>query len=55
MVIIGALEVEFVRKAVGQDVVDSLDMEGLLDFGVGSDEEVEEDQGWEEENENIES
>lgn len=29
--------------AVGGDVVDGLDVEGFLDFGVGRDEEVEED------------
>lgn len=28
-----------------QDIVDRLDMEGLLDLGIGSDEEMKKDQG----------
>lgn len=33
------------RNPVSLNVVDGLDMEGLLDLGIGRDEEVEEDQG----------
>lgn len=54
MVIIGAIEVGRVREAVDEYIVSCLDMEGLLDFGVGSDKEVEEDQSGKKEGENDE-
>lgn len=32
------------RHAVGKKIVDGLDMEGFLDFGVGRDQEMQEDE-----------
>lgn len=50
--VVGGLEagIDIVgRRAVDEDVVDGLDGEGLLDFGVWGDEEVEEDERGEDE------
>lgn len=44
MIIIAASQVVFVGKAMDEDIVDSLDVERLFDFGVGSDEKMEEDE-----------
>jgi hypothetical protein len=55
MVIIGAVEIQVIKtiwQPVGQDVMYSLDMERLLDFGVRSDKEMDDDQGWKEKSEN---
>lgn len=51
VVIVGAESLRYVsdRRAILQDVVGSLDVEGLLYFGVGGDEQMEEDQGRKEE------
>ena len=38
-------------NAVGEDIVDSLDVEGFLDLGIGSDVEMEEHQSRDEEEE----
>lgn len=38
----------FEREAILDYVMRGLDVERLLDFGVGSDEEMEEDEGWDE-------
>lgn len=55
MVIVGAIEIQVIKaiwQPVGQNIMYGLDVERLLDFGVWSDEEMKEDQGWEEKSEN---
>jgi hypothetical protein len=55
MVIIGAVEVRNVGgEAMDEYVVGGLDMEGLLDFGVWRNEEMEEDQRREKNGEKVE-
>jgi hypothetical protein len=43
MIIMTAVDVVAIRKSVCEDVMGSLDMERLLDLGIWSDEEVQQD------------
>jgi hypothetical protein len=43
MIVITAIDVIAIRKSVCEDVMGSLDMERLLDLGIRSDEEVQQD------------
>lgn len=51
MVIIRAVQTIAIRQAINQEIMDRLDMERLLDFGIRSDEEMNEDKSSQEKSE----